>query len=171
MEMWSSSGLRWCEIWFRMAQWLLVRCGLRLLCPDAIALTEMEFYAYSVYSTHRWLGARLQYLHCISNGDTAVLHWAIDIFNSRESTGFWHCVSIPSKHLTCSWWSVLSSKFMALSLLHQIAVPYPSLGSSDLNSLPTYFLLIVLHFGKGITLTKAKLSCSLQTNFDFDFSL
>ena len=25
-----------------------------------------------------WLGARLQYLHCISSGDTAVLHWAID---------------------------------------------------------------------------------------------
>ena len=27
----------------------------------------------------QWLSARLQYLQCISNGDTAVLHWAIDI--------------------------------------------------------------------------------------------
>ena len=26
-----------------------------------------------------WLSARLQYLHCISNGDTAVLHWAINL--------------------------------------------------------------------------------------------
>ena len=28
---------------------------------------------------YRWLSARLQYLHCVSNGDTAVLHKAIDI--------------------------------------------------------------------------------------------
>ena len=28
---------------------------------------------------YRWLSARLQYLHCISNGDTAVLHQAIDM--------------------------------------------------------------------------------------------
>ena len=27
---------------------------------------------------HRWLSARLQYLQCVSNGDTAVLHQAID---------------------------------------------------------------------------------------------
>ena len=30
-------------------------------------------------STYQWLSARLQYLQCISNGDTAVLHQAIDI--------------------------------------------------------------------------------------------
>ena len=28
----------------------------------------------------RWFSTRLQYLHCVSNGDTAVLHWTIDIF-------------------------------------------------------------------------------------------
>ena len=28
---------------------------------------------------YRWLSARLQYRQCISNGDTAVLHWAIHI--------------------------------------------------------------------------------------------
>ena len=28
---------------------------------------------------YRWVGARLQYLHCERNGDTAVLYWAIDI--------------------------------------------------------------------------------------------
>ena len=28
----------------------------------------------SLFLTYRWLGARLQYLQCVSNGDTAVLH-------------------------------------------------------------------------------------------------
>ena len=28
----------------------------------------------------RLLSARLQYLQCVSNGDTAVLHWTIEIF-------------------------------------------------------------------------------------------
>ena len=29
---------------------------------------------HETWRTHRWLSARLQYLHCISTGDTAVLH-------------------------------------------------------------------------------------------------
>ena len=29
--------------------------------------------------TRRWLSARLQYLQCVSNEDTAVLHWAIHV--------------------------------------------------------------------------------------------
>ena len=31
------------------------------------------------HTWYQWLSAKLQYLHCISSGDTAVLHWAIDI--------------------------------------------------------------------------------------------
>ena len=33
---------------------------------------------------HRWLHARLQYLQCISNGDTSVLHWAIEMWMDRS---------------------------------------------------------------------------------------
>ena len=35
-----------------------------------------------IHRLNRWLSARLQYLQCISNGDTAVLHQAIDIYIS-----------------------------------------------------------------------------------------
>ena len=28
---------------------------------------------------HRWFSTRLQYLQCVSNGNTAVLHWTTDI--------------------------------------------------------------------------------------------
>ena len=41
-----------------------------------------------------WLSARLQYLHCIRNGDTAVLHLAIKIMCdvlSQELAKFWKC--------------------------------------------------------------------------------
>ena len=42
---------------------------------------KMPFVQASMCSIHcaifRWLGARLQYLQCISNGDIAVLHWVI----------------------------------------------------------------------------------------------
>ena len=36
--------------------------------------------------SYQWLSARLQYLQCGSNGDTAVLHWAIDMkmFTSQQ---------------------------------------------------------------------------------------
>ena len=38
-------------------------------------------------SWYRWFSARLQYLQCISNGETAVLHWgwAIDIYCQSQS--------------------------------------------------------------------------------------
>ena len=46
----------------------------------------------------RWFGARLQYLQCVSNGDTAVLHWAIELYSSwsfhwhvrNHETYVWH---------------------------------------------------------------------------------
>ena len=31
------------------------------------------------YLSNRWFNARLQYLQCVSNGDAAILHWAIEI--------------------------------------------------------------------------------------------
>ena len=33
-----------------------------------------------VNALYRWLRARLQWLQCVSNGVTAVLHWATDVF-------------------------------------------------------------------------------------------
>ena len=33
-------------------------------------------------TSNRWFSARLQYLQCVSNGDTAVLHWAIEMYIS-----------------------------------------------------------------------------------------
>ena len=37
-------------------------------------------YRWSYHENiHRWLRARLQYLQCVSNGDTAVLHKAVDM--------------------------------------------------------------------------------------------
>ena len=44
-----------------------------MLCFDvscAVSLNKLS---------NRWLSARLQYLQCVSNGDTAVLHWAIEM--------------------------------------------------------------------------------------------
>ena len=43
-----------------------------------------RIWAYWLFST------RLQYLHCISNGDTAVLHWAIHIYYLSVSSSKAH---------------------------------------------------------------------------------
>ena len=40
------------------------------------------------FESYRWFSARLQYLQCISTGDTAVLYWAIDI----DFTQTLHCI-------------------------------------------------------------------------------
>ena len=37
------------------------------------------FYTHAIAGTYRWFSTRLQYLQCVSNGDTAVLHYAIDM--------------------------------------------------------------------------------------------
>ena len=36
-------------------------------------------YIFAVVGIYRWLSTRLQYLQCVSTGDTAVLHQAIDM--------------------------------------------------------------------------------------------
>ena len=38
---------------------------------------------------HRWVSARLQYLQCVSSGDTAVLHWPIDMFLENDAVHRW----------------------------------------------------------------------------------
>ena len=38
---------------------------------------------------HRWLGARIQYLQSVNNGDTVVLHYAIDIDMHQPHKQFW----------------------------------------------------------------------------------
>ena len=43
-----------------------------------------------ILSWYRWLSARLQYLQCVSNGDSAVLHWAIDMFDFLQNTHRYH---------------------------------------------------------------------------------
>ena len=49
--------------------------GQNLLDVDPV---KMECYKGGCHLPHRRLSARLQYLHCVSNGDNAVLHKAIE---------------------------------------------------------------------------------------------
>ena len=35
---------------------------------------------YQQFMVYRWLSTRLQYLQCVSNGDSEVLHWAINMY-------------------------------------------------------------------------------------------
>ena len=58
--------------------------------PDELVGFSLDFHAHDhtgiedelykhTYSTYQWLSVRLQYLQCISNGDTIVLQKKIDI--------------------------------------------------------------------------------------------
>ena len=64
-----------------------------------------------VLTWHQWLGARLQYLQCISNGDFAVLHYAIDVSMSCVSN-----ISVEMMNI-CLWtqWSLHFCTFKVLS--------------------------------------------------------
>ena len=42
--------------------------------PMHICITRPQWVNRVMFAEYWWLGARLQYLYCISNGDTAVLH-------------------------------------------------------------------------------------------------
>ena len=41
----------------------------------------MEIMQSCTKPSFRWFSPRLQYCQCIGNGDTAVLHWVIDLIN------------------------------------------------------------------------------------------
>ena len=62
------------------------------------------YLAIVIVMIYWWLSARLQYLQCVSNGHTAVLHWGIDM---------WYCVmkNHYSKEL---WWYVVSVEELAI---------------------------------------------------------
>ena len=45
----------------------------------SLQVNKTMFIDYFVPELYRWFSARLQYLQCINNGDTAVLHKAIDM--------------------------------------------------------------------------------------------
>ena len=50
------------------------------IARDTTSKVEHAIEHTGVWShPYRWLSARLQYLQCVSNGDTAVLHYAIDM--------------------------------------------------------------------------------------------
>ena len=74
----------------------------------------------------QWLSARLQYLQCICNGDTTVLHWAIYVIRSREVLEWqhwmfgcklgknsvmdrWHTTKIIKWHLKFCSWRIISA--------------------------------------------------------------
>ena len=46
------------------------KTGLCSILVNAVPYTVL----YQIGPLYQWLSARLQYLHCIGNGDTAVLH-------------------------------------------------------------------------------------------------
>ena len=61
-------------------------------CRDTMTTSRWVCLAYlpGPQTIYRWLSARLQYLQCVSNGDTAVLRWAIDI----KKTTFHSCYRV-----------------------------------------------------------------------------
>ena len=44
-----------------------------------ITCVEVEDMDSQDPDTVQWISARLQYLQCVNNGDTAVLHWAMEL--------------------------------------------------------------------------------------------
>ena len=49
-------------------------------------LIKAQWCIYAWVNKYQWLNARLQYLQCFSDGDTAVLHQAIDIYHWSPSS-------------------------------------------------------------------------------------
>ena len=45
-----------------------------------------KLYNFTKVGIYQWLNVRLQYFRCIRNGDTIVLHWAIDLSRKFIST-------------------------------------------------------------------------------------
>ena len=60
------------------------------------------------WSLYRWLGERVQYLQCISDGDAAVLLWTTDVCISNLGHVFWFgqwlgAYRVPSHCLIQRW--------------------------------------------------------------------
>ena len=69
---------------------------------NANVVTMIEFLTWR-QTTKRWLSALLQYLQCVINGDTAILHWAI---------------AIVCSHTRYHWSIVASVKFVHSLFVH-----------------------------------------------------
>ena len=59
-----------------------------------ILMFSLIFPLCAVNKHHRWLGARLQRLQCISNGVAAVYHQAIDIVSNKMKSQYAHVLSL-----------------------------------------------------------------------------
>ena len=85
-------------------------------CKHGYNLQSMESKD-GVIKSHQWLSARLQYLQCVSTGDTAVLHQAFDTYiNLNFSTTIFFCINN-----TCLWllllYSVVPAKLPILMIM------------------------------------------------------
>ena len=69
-----------------------------------VPLANLEWMKMHIKETFWWLSARLWYLHCVSNADTTVLHWGINLLfqsligNSKMQCrrSFFHSLSSSS---------------------------------------------------------------------------
>ena len=64
---------------------------------------KMVVFLLVFHRAYWWLCARLQYLHCISSGDTAVLHKAISMMLILYPETFWWSVLIYSDRELWEW--------------------------------------------------------------------
>ena len=127
-------------------------------------VTEVSFrsepiHEHMVYITCHWISARLQYLKCVSNGDTAVLHWAIDMKYQLTLVTEVSLRSQPTKellvHITCGWVSATLQYLQCVSngdtaVLH-LAINMKSqltlVTEVSLRSQPTQELLVHITCG------------------------
>ena len=90
---------------FRFGRALFSVLNNRSLADSYYLLTHTYFRVASAASdnrTNRWLSTRLQYLQCVSNGDTAVLYWAFERYD------WW----MPLKYRTEVYWWKLPCQFI-----------------------------------------------------------
>ena len=84
---------------------LLVYCGYIHICCGL----------FIYHWLFRWLCVRLQYLQCVSNGDTAVLHKAIDLMLLLLKEIFVYRAYIFSSHCVSVWYDLSSLGFWSRS--------------------------------------------------------
>ena len=68
------------------------------ICVCTLLCTYIYIYLYIscvIYTLYRWLSARLQYLQCVSNGDTALSHWYVHV----NPYSWWSKCQSPVKKL------------------------------------------------------------------------
>ena len=67
-------------------------------------------------TSHPWLSARLQYLQCVSTGDTAVLHWAINMMCFISSWALWLVIMIMMTLLVMMMTMPIMDMMMAIAI-------------------------------------------------------